>query len=178
MDIYKLIGLFGKESKDKELIDFFEKESINILKKLEIEEDTFYAFIEDKKKGIELIFKDELEFFNLENRNNSKNINYYFECIHCFAQDIDDCNEYKGELLNGIKMSNTKDEIRDLMKKPYKRHGFLDVDIWNNLNGCQVFVDYKERNTPAIISISMEPLTNSGDSISIKKSKKVSGLDF
>ena len=55
-----------------------------------------------------------------------------------------------------MKITDTQETVRQKMGNNYRRHNFLDADIWNNVNGCQVFVDYKEKTTPQIISISLE----------------------
>ena len=163
MNIYKLISLFGKEYKDKELIEFFKQDGLDIVKEIKEYMKTDYyedaestVYVEYKKNGYYLTFEDELDYLDIEDGKYGERGNYYFTDCGFYSQGAEYYNEYKGELINGIKITNTRKEIRTLMKEPYKRHKSSDVDIWNNINGCQIFVDYKEQNTPYIISISLE----------------------
>jgi hypothetical protein len=163
MDINKLITLFGKEYRDKELVEFFQQDRFDVVKEVQEWMQTDYykgaessVYAENTSDGYSLVYEDELDFLDIEDGRYGEGGNYYFMCIHIYAQGVDDYNQYNGELLNGIKMTDIQDVVRAKMGNNYKRHDFLDVDIWNNVNGCQVFVDYKEKNTPQIISISLE----------------------
>lgn len=163
MDINKLIALFGKECRDKGLVDFFYKDGFNIVKEVQKWMQTDYyegaessVYVENISKGYSLVCEDELDFLNSGDGRYGESWNYYFMCIHIYAQGVDDYNQYNGELLNGIKMTDTQDVVRAKMGNNYRRHDFLDVDIWNNVHDCQVFVDYKGKNSPQIFSISLE----------------------
>jgi len=164
MKIDKLLTFFGKEFKGKELNEFFRKDNFNVIKEIknymktdlyEGAESVVYA--SNEENGYSLVFEDELDYLNIEDGNYGESGNYYLSCIHFYSQGKDGFNVYKDKLINGIKMINRREEIRTLMKKPYKSHNFLDEDIWGNINGFRVFVNYnKGQNTPDMISIMKE----------------------
>lgn len=162
MDINKLISLFGKEYRDSELVEFFQKDGLDIVKEVQdyMKTSTYKGmessvYAENKKNGYFLHFEDELDFFNIEDGMYGKSGNYYFNNIQFYGQNNKDYSEYQGELIYGIKITDTQEELRKKMGRNYKRHDFLDVDIWENVNGVKVFVDYKKKNTPQIISLSL-----------------------
>jgi hypothetical protein len=163
MDIHQLIALFGKEYRDKELVEFFQQDNFDIVKDVQnyMKTDSYAgaessAYASNYSNGYELHFADELDYLDIEDGRYGESGNYYFTVCGFYAQGVEGYNQYNGELLNGIKMTDSQEILRAKMGNNYRRHDFLDVDIWNNVNGCQVFVDYKEKNTPQIISISLE----------------------
>lgn len=163
MEIDKLLTFFGKEYKNKELNEFFRQDSLDLTKEIQayMQTNTYKGLESDvyasnEKNGYSLVFEDELNFLEKKNGYYGESGNYYLLCIHCYSQGKDDFNEYKDELINGIKMSNTREEIRTLMKKPYKGHNFLDRDTWSDIDGFRVSVNYKKKDTPDMISIVRE----------------------
>lgn len=162
MDIYKLIDLFGKEYRDKELVDFFKQDGFDVIEKIQkwMETSAYKGmessvYAENINNGYSLHFADELDYLNIEDGKYGESGNYYFTCIHIYAENADGYSGYKDKIINDIKITNTKDEIRMLMQEEHKRHEFLDEDIWNNKgDGYSVYVDYREQNTPFMISIS------------------------
>ncbi|MDN5100113.1 hypothetical protein O8C83_04715 [Aliarcobacter butzleri] len=162
MDINKIILLFGKEYRDKELVEFFQKDELDIVKEIKEYMQTDYyqdaessVYVENPLVGYSLVFEDELDFFSIEDGIYGESGNYYFICIHIHTQGYEGYEQYQGVLINGIKMTDTVEEIRNKLGDNYKRHDFLDVDIWENINGVKIFIDYKKKNTPQIISISL-----------------------
>ena len=160
MDIYNLIELCGKEYRDKELVDFFKKNGFDVEKSVqEWMKTTTYkgmessAYAINKKKGYSLHFSDELDYFNAEDGRYGESGRYYLTAIFFYSDGADGYHQYEGELVNGIRITDTRDEIRALMKKPYKGHDFLDKDKWENINGCTVSIDYKGDVTPFSICI-------------------------
>ena len=162
MEINKLISLFGKEYKNKEFIEFFSNDDFDIVADVKkwmnsdyYEDSESDVYAENIKKGYSLVFDDELDFFDIEDGRYGESGNYYFTCIHIYAQGVDEYDEYQDELINGINIKNTKEEVRYKLGNNYKRHDFLDVDIWENINGVKIFIDYKNKETPQIISLSL-----------------------
>jgi len=160
MDIYNLINLFGKEYRDKELVEFFKQDGFDVVTSIQNwmktsvykgMESSVYA--ENINNGYSLHFEDELDYLDIEDGKYGESGNYYFTCIHIYSQNADGYSEYKGELINGVKITNTINEIRELMKEQYKRHEFLDEDIWDNGDGYSVNINYREQTTPYMISI-------------------------
>lgn len=152
MDIEKLISFFGMEYKNKEFIKFLSNYNINVLNDIKIDRKIQNAYICNYKDGYEFIFKDESDFKKEVIIGESGN--YYFINAGFYAQGYEGYEQYQGVLINGIKMTDTVEEIRNKLGN-YKRHDFLDVDIWENINGIKIFIDYKKKNTPQIISISL-----------------------
>ncbi|MGE0052391.1 MAG: hypothetical protein AB7S49_12805 [Arcobacter sp.] len=162
MDINKVISLFGKEYRDSELVEFFQKDGLDIVKNVQdyMKTDDYEGaessvYVEYPLRGYSLVFEDELDFFDIADGVYGESGRYYFICIHIYAQGVDGYNQYKEEIVNGIKITDSNEEVRKKMRSNYKRHDFLDVDIWENVNGIKVFVDYKKKNTPQIISLSL-----------------------
>ena len=162
MNIDKLITLFGKEYKNKELAGFFQQDEFDLIQDVKnyMQTDSYEGtessvYASNYKNGYELHFADELDYLDVDGQYGESG-NYYFTVCGFYAQNVEGYNQYNGELLNGIKITDTQETVRHKMGNNYRRHDFLDVDIWNNVNGCQVFVDYKEKTTPQIISISLE----------------------
>lgn len=160
MNIDKLIKLCGKEYRDKELVDFFKENNFDVVKSVhEDMQTTAYkgmessVYADNKSKGYCLHFDDELAYFNAEDGRYGESGRYYLTAIFFYSDGADGYHQYEGELVNGIRITDTRDEIRALMKKPYKGHDFLDKDKWENINGCTVSIDYKGDNTPFNICI-------------------------
>ncbi|WP_152021157.1 hypothetical protein [Aliarcobacter butzleri] len=153
MDIEKLISFFGMEYKNKEFIEFLSNYNTNVLNDIKIDRKIQNAYICNYKDGYEFIFKDESDFKKEVIIGESGN--YYFINTGFYAQGYEGYEQYQGVLINGIKMTDNVEEIRNKLGDNYKRHDFLDVDIWENINGVKIFIDYKKKNTPQIISISL-----------------------
>jgi hypothetical protein len=144
------------------LVEFFQKDGLDIVKEVQdymktddYEDAESSVYVEYPLKGYSLVFADELDFFDIEDGIYGESKKYYFICIHIYAQGVDDYNQYQNDLMNGIKITDTQEELRKKMGSNYKRHDFLDADIWENINGVKVFVDYKKKNFPQIISLSL-----------------------
>lgn len=162
MDIHKLVSLFGKEYRDKALVEFFQQDGLDIVKEVQdyMKTSTYKGgessvYASNYSNGYELYFEDELDFFDIEDGIYGESGKYYFPNIKFYAENVHEYNQYQAELINGIKITDTQEEVRKKMKSDYKRHNFLDVDIWENVNGVKVFVDYKKKSTPQIISLSL-----------------------
>lgn len=162
MEIDKIVSLFGKEYRDKELVQFFQKDGLDIVKEVqdymktdEYEDAESSVYVENSLGGYSLVFEDKLDFLDIKDGKYGESGNYYFICVHIYAQGVDDYNQYQDNLINRIKITDTQEEIREKLGNNYKRHNFLDVDIWENVNGVKVFVDYKKKETPQIISLSL-----------------------
>ncbi len=163
MDIDKLIELFGKEYRDKKLVDFFKENGFDVVKSVQEWMKTKYykgaessTYAENINRGYSLHFSDELDYFNAEDGKYGESGRYYFTSVYFYSDGADGYHQYEGELVNGIRITDTRDEIRALMEKPYKGHDFLDRDKWEDVNGCIVSVNYKGDETPFNICIYLD----------------------
>lgn len=152
MDIEKLISFFNIEYKDKEFLEFLKYYGVDLIKDIEIDAEIQYAFFCNYENGYDLMFDDEAVFKHTGGIGISGN--YYFSCVHFYVQEVDGHNGYNGEIFNGIKMTDKIEEVRAKLKEDYKRHDFLDADIYI-YKDLDIFIDYKKKNTPQIISISL-----------------------
>lgn len=161
MNIDKLIKLFGKEYRDKELVNYFKQNNFDILKAVQKymkstiyqdEKSTVYA--ENYIDGYLLIFEDELDYFSIEGGQYGNNGKYYFIDISFFGKNNNEgYKQYKGEIIRSITIDDTREIIRNKLGNDYTRHDFLDVDIWDNIDGIKVYIDYRNQNLPRVISL-------------------------
>jgi len=162
MDIEKVFLMFGKEYKDKELNNFFKQDGLDIIKEVKkwmktttyegLESDVYASNFEN---GYELIFEDQLGFISVEDGRYGESGNYYFTCIFLYIQKNDEYNSFKSELPFNIKVNDTKEIIRKKLGTNYKRHDFLNQDIWEDFDKYELFVTYDNNDILQTITIQM-----------------------
>jgi len=162
MEINKLILLFGKEYKNNELIEICKEDNFDIIKNVqEWMESDYYedsesdVYAENFKNGYSLYFEDELYFLDIQNGEYGESGNYYFTCIFLYIQKNDEYNSFKSELPFNIKVNDTKEIIRKKLGTNYKRHDFLNEDIWEDFDKYELFVTYDNNDKLQTITIQM-----------------------
>ncbi len=149
MKIEQIISLFGKEYKDSKLNSFFNQNSLNITDEVHkyMKTSTYKGmesrvYAENEENGYFLHFSDKLDFFDIEDGIYGESGEYYLDTICFYAQNVKGYNQYQGELINDVKMTDSKEEVRRKMGENYKRHDFLDEDIWEYTENIRVFANY------------------------------------
>ena len=155
MEIKNLISLFGEEYKNKKVVSFFSN-ILNIIDDIEIHNNEENAYVDSETMGFDITFKDESAYYNKGYIGETGN--YYLVAYHFYSEGSDDYREYKNELINGIKVTNSRKEIREKMGVLPQIHKNTGADIWNEYNGYKIHVTYKEDETPFMITISLSEL--------------------
>lgn len=155
----ELLGFLGKPVTDKELIDYFSKNNIDISTEVKLEADDYSTYLERKNDGYSLVFTDEGMFLNKPEQTFGEGA-LYFSGVFLYAEGKNGYSEYQEYIPYKIKFLDSRDDILKKMGEPSwkrkKKDGTIAADRWDKLDASskRVHITYsKETSSPVIISI-------------------------
>jgi hypothetical protein len=128
----ELIALLGKSTEDSEVMKILE--SLNLKKQPQAKYDNPRADVEVKKQGWGMAFRDEdyLLHRDIEHYGEGKMI---LTTLFFYPEgNKDGFKGFKGELMKGVRLSDTRSEILHKLGNPhakYESNGILRNEIWN-----------------------------------------------
>lgn len=159
MRIDELLKFLGKPITDKELIEYFSKNDIDIFTEVKLEAGEYSTYLERKNDGYSLVFTDEGMFLNKPEQTFGEG-KIYFSGVFLYAEGKNGYSQSQGYIPYTINFLDSRDDILKKMGAPSwtrkKKDGTIAADRWDNLDafGKRIHITYsKATPSPVVISI-------------------------
>lgn len=140
MDLLSIVRLFGKSSRDKEVISLLRE--LGITSEPELNDGDTDVNVEAKAHGLYLVFTDEA-FFTKESDKEIGEGPLLLTNVSVYFDPPEDYNAFKGTLPFGLSAKDHQEQIRQKLGTADFQDPDLSLDRWT-INGNWVYIKYSD----------------------------------